>query len=281
MDRYTKLSEGMDKMAEDFNTRMSQMERDLREASTMSMSSSPPDISTLSSEFTEFRSFTWNCLNMLRSQMEQLLDGQDRHEMGTRRKVLLLHGVSEKADEEPGDVVSAVLRDHMKMSPECLSDIRVAHRLGSRNQASKARPLLVRFSSFAARTEAWKCKTALKGTGITMTEFLTKARHTVFMAARKHFGVLNSWTTEGRIVLLLPDKTRRKVESMAELLEFTSKFPPAASSQPGGQKSPAKKSATAAPSVAAPSAAAATGSGKRPPSIRRKGVTLPPPGGKK
>ncbi|CAH2095287.1 unnamed protein product [Euphydryas editha] len=37
------------------------------------------------------------------------------------------------------------------------------------------------------------------------------------MEARKNFGVNSCWTSDGKIVILLPDKTRRKVEVMSDL----------------------------------------------------------------
>ena len=101
--------------------------------------------------------------------------------------------------------------------------IHVCHRLGSSRQ--KARPILVRFFDMEHRQLVWDSKKALKGTGITISEFLTQARHRVFGAARKHFGMHRCWSMEGKIVVICPDKSRRKIETESELQALFAKFP--------------------------------------------------------
>lgn len=75
------------------------------------------------------------------------------------------------------------------------------------------------------RQLVWDSKKTLKGTGITISEFLTQARHRVFAAARKHFGMPNCWSMEGKIVIICPDKSRRKIETASELQDLFAKFP--------------------------------------------------------
>lgn len=247
------LDKKMEQIKATFNTQMAAYEKDLKEKATMSLSSNPQEISTIAQEFTEFKAFVWGALDLVRGQMELLLVGQDRLEQASRRKILLLHGVPEVGDEEADETVRAVLRNQMKLPPQCALDVGVAHRLGSKSKASKPRPLLVRFMSFKSRSEAWKGKTVLKGTGISLSEFLTKPRHEVFAAGRKHFGMRNCWSSEGRIVLLLPNKCRQKVESMMELQELMDKFPSSAT-EPRGKDAPARKPAAAGAPAAAPPA---------------------------
>ncbi|KAF9811198.1 hypothetical protein SFRURICE_002567 [Spodoptera frugiperda] len=67
------------------------------------------------------------------------------------------------------------------------------------------------------RDKVWYNKTKLKGTGITISEFLTKTRHQVFMAARNKFGVANCWTKAGHIYVLGPDGVRHRIASLTEL----------------------------------------------------------------
>lgn len=220
MDQYSELSKGMEDIISSFNDRMARYERDLQLAAA---SPSPQDISSLAQQFTDFKSLIWKALGVLKSQVEFLGLGLDRHEQVMRRKVLLVHGVAEEPDEQPVAVLSAVLSGRLKSSDECLGDVKVVHRLGAKG--AKTRPLLVRFASYKARSEVWDSKKALKGSGITITEFLTRSRHDVFMAARKHFGVNNSWTSDGRIFLHLPNKTRQKIECWTELRPLMNKFP--------------------------------------------------------
>lgn len=220
MELYEKLSKNMEELAAVFTSRMAGHEKELQEAST---SARPGTIAALSREFADFKAFVTTSLTILRSQVDLLLLGLDRHEMASRRKVLLMHGVPETAAETVSTLVSSLLTDKMNVSADCASSVSVCHRLGVARD--KPRPILVRFSTVAARNEAWAAKKTLKGTTTLVSEFLTKSRHDVFMTARKHFGVSGSWTTEGRVVILLPDKSRAKVEQMAELRELMEKFP--------------------------------------------------------
>lgn len=219
MDHSAKVSKNMESFLSTFTERMSKYEIDLKSAKA---SANTPDIAALAKDFSEFKSFVLSCFDMLKSQLDFLSRGLDKHEMGTRRKVLLIHGVPEATEEDPGDTIRSILQQKIDASSECLSDIRVTHRLGAKG--TKTRPILVRFSTLKARQEVWELKKKLKGTGITASEFLTKPRHDVFIAARKHFGMENVWSTDGRIVLLLPDKKRVKVECMSELSPYTAKF---------------------------------------------------------
>ncbi|KAJ8723219.1 hypothetical protein PYW08_003131 [Mythimna loreyi] len=219
----TKLTASLEDLEKLFGSRMQEYEAKLQKATTGSSSS--PEIVSIASEFTEFKKFVFQALSTLKSQIELLTAGFDRHETAMRRKVLLFHGVPEKENERLPDVVHEILSRQIKLT-ELSSDnnvIHVCHRLGPKKQ--KARPILVRFFRMESRQLVWGSKKALKGTGITISEFLTQSRHHVFMTARKHFGLLNCWTTEGRIVVVRPDKSRSKIETASELHTLMTKFP--------------------------------------------------------
>lgn len=228
MDIYTKLANNMESIVKSFGERVEKCEQEIQ-------ASAPKNVSSLASEFLEFKSLIWKCLSMLRSQLELLTLGLDRHETAARRKVLLVHGVKEEIDEQPGMVLKTMLANQLKVSAECLGAIRVVHRLGPIKD-TKTRPLLVRFTTLEARSEVWGLKKGLKGSGMTVTEFLTKSRHNVFVASRKHFGMNNAWTSEGKIIIVLPDKSRRKVESWGDLQPLTSEYPSMDRSQPSQDK---------------------------------------------
>lgn len=165
---------------------------------------------------------------MMKSQLELLVHGLDRQETASRRKVLLFHGIVESNDATVEDTVVKILHDQFKMldvSPEHLS---ACHRLGT--NTSKPRPVMVRFASYKVRNLVWNAKTALKNSGITVSEFLTKTRHEIFTTARKHFGIKQCWSSEGKIVIILPDNSRRRIETMSELKPLLSVHPAAQSS---------------------------------------------------
>ena len=214
-----------------FNSRMADYESKLRNVSAGSEPA--PDVAALSSEFAEFKTFVLQALSKFKSQIEMLSLGYDRHETLMRRKVLLFHGVAELPNERLTDVVHKVVTDQMSV-PEFKKEwFHVCHRLGS--SQGKTRPILVRLYTSEHRHLLWENKKALKGTGITISEFLTHTRHRTFMDARKHFGVPNCWSVEGRIVIVTPDGTRHKLESPGELRALVSRFPkaPGDASLPG------------------------------------------------
>ncbi|XP_026744670.1 uncharacterized protein LOC113506005 [Trichoplusia ni] len=108
----------------------------------------------------------------------------------------------------------AKIGNNLKLSELSRENIHVCHRLGS---GKRSRPLLVRFFTTEHRHLVWDAKKSLKGTGYTISEFLTRMRHQTFIAARKRFGMTNCWSSEGKIVIITPDKSRHKLESMEEL----------------------------------------------------------------
>lgn len=112
----------------------------------------------------------------------------------------------------------------MGMADFSRGSIKVCHRLGSTTQG-KQRAILMRFYDRECRAEVWKKKTSLKGSGITISEFLTKERRGVFSAARNHFGVSRCWTQEGSIIIALPDGSRQKNVTVEILKRLTKQYP--------------------------------------------------------
>lgn len=219
----TKLAASLEDLEKLFGSRMRDYEAKLHKATTSSTSS--PDIASISCEFSEFKAFVCQALTSLKTQIELLAAGFDRHETVMRRKVLLLHGVPEKENEKLSDVVRTLLSNQMKLTEVCKDSnvIHVCHRLGF--SKLKTRPILVRFFRMEHRQLVWESKKVLKGTGVTISEFLTQVRHRIFTAARKHFGMSNCWSMEGKIVVICPDKSRRKFETASELHDLIAKFP--------------------------------------------------------
>lgn len=239
MDLYAKLSNCMEELSATFASRMDTYEEELKNVG--SNETTHKTIASLSRDFTEFKCFIWRTMSALKTQMELLTVGLDRHEMASRRQVLLLHGLPEQGDEDHTSRAVITLTDKLKMPNVSSADITSCHRLGV--DSGKPRPLLIRFLSHNLRSEVWKNKTLLKGSGLVFSEFLTKPRHDTFLAARKHFGVKQCWTTEGKIIILLPDKSRRKIETTAELQKLVAQFPSASETSEGaGERTPANKS---------------------------------------
>ncbi|XP_022830446.1 uncharacterized protein LOC111359218 [Spodoptera litura] len=217
----TKLAASLDNMKALLLSRMTAHEEKLEKVTAAN--SPPADIIELRSEYLKFKGFVLEVLSSFSTQIELLSQGHDRHETAMRKKVLLVHGVPEVKQERLHDVVTAVLTSQMKLSEVGGSDIHVCHRLGYSNRSP--RPILVRFFKTEHRHLVWDNKKSLKGSGITISEFLTQMRHRAFTAARKYFGITNCWSVEGKIVIIAPDKSRHKIEYMSQLEELIAKFP--------------------------------------------------------
>ncbi|KAI5639516.1 hypothetical protein NE865_08016 [Phthorimaea operculella] len=203
-------------------TQMGDFEERLKKA-TASPPAEHSDLAALSRDFNHFKSFVWQVLSKLKAQTNLLSLGLDRHETFLRRKVLLFHGIAENKEEQLKGVITDLINQKMKITELTSDDIQVCHRLGT--STTKPRAVLVRFHHLDNRRVVWDAKTLLKGSGIIISEFLTKCRHTVFVAARKHFGVSNCWSSEGKISIILPDSSRRKIEASSELQELIKRYP--------------------------------------------------------
>ncbi|KAF9811928.1 hypothetical protein SFRURICE_021285 [Spodoptera frugiperda] len=145
----------------------------------------------------------WMRFECLQRQMEFFARDMDALEMRGRRKMLLIHGVPEDKAENTALVVTNMVQDKLQMN--------------TITGKSSPRPILVKVQDVDTRDKVWHSKTKLKGTGITISEFLTKTRHQVFMAARNKFGVTKCWTNAGHIYVLGPDGVRHRIVSHSEL----------------------------------------------------------------
>lgn len=197
-------------MAEQFNTTMKNFQQDLQKAN------SPVTTSSLATDFAAFKSFVITALNCLQRQVELFTCEFDRLEMRSRRKMLLLHGVPEEKSEDTSARVTSLIAEHLDIDQFSTTSIKTSYRLGRRTE-KKPRPIVVKFADVPVRNKVWFAKTKFKGTGITQSEFLTKSRHGVFVAARQHFGVNKCWTRDGVIYVVAPDGSRHKVERMLDL----------------------------------------------------------------
>lgn len=193
-----------------FNNKMAEFQQNL------SKTSSPASTSSLSAEFTAFKSFIVLALNTLQRQVEFLGKEIESQEMKRRRKMILFHGVPEEKSEDLTVKVAGLVADHLLLPNFSSASIKSSFRLG-RSVGKKPRPILVKFREVSVRDKIWFTKTKFKGTGVTQSEFLTKNRHEVFLEARSRFGINKCWTRDGCINVLAPDGSHYKVECSSEL----------------------------------------------------------------
>lgn len=216
------MSSNLEEITQFFNAKMAEYDdKILKLASSSTVEVG--DIKTLSQDFENFKKFVWKALSLLKSQTEFLSLSVERHEAFMRRNVLLLHGVSEDSQEMLINKVTNIISNQMRLTEFSNNHIEACHRLGSLK--GKARPVLIRFRELHQRDLVWANKTTLKGSGLTISEFLTKSKHLLFMEARNVFGVNKCWTSNGKIIIMLPDKTRITVEQTADLRKLLLKHP--------------------------------------------------------
>lgn len=205
------VKQTLDELAQAFNAQFKDFRKDLKATAQAATS-----IADIGEQFDSFRAFVLTALESLQRQVEFLSKQQDESEMRSRRKILLLHGVPELDKEETTSHVVKLLGDTLGLAQITPVSFTRCHRLGRPNK-DKPRAILIKFKDLALRNQVWSTKTSFKGSGVTVSEFLTKNRHKVFLAARQRFGVSKCWTRDGVIVVLGGDGSKHRVTSMEGL----------------------------------------------------------------
>lgn len=234
------LKQSMTEMMEHFNKQMTAFQQE-----HSGSQASRPGTSKLEAEFSAFRGLITGALLNLQQQLEVLGQEVDKLDMRGRRKILLVHGVPDTKEEDTVAVVVRVVRERLNIPDFNTGDISRCHRMG-RALPNASRPVLVKFQSSATKDRIWFSKKLLKGTGVTLSEFLTKRRHDAFMAARQRFGISKCWTRDGTVFVLGDDGTRHKVLSLADLSRIIASSADS-SSQPDSEPSTKPKKAPVKP----------------------------------
>lgn len=174
------------------------------------------DVSQLCSEFSAFKNIVWSILKLLRQQISEINKSIDTSEMRHRRKFLVLSGVPESPNEDLNCTVMGILQGNLTMHDLSQADMRSCYRLGAVRDG-QTRSILIKFADVCTKNNVWQKKSLLKGSTFVLSEFLTRTRQTVFIAARSAFGMRNVWTLDGNILVKLPNGNRRRIQSNAEL----------------------------------------------------------------
>lgn len=207
------IKESMSQMTQIFHQKLAEFE----ERQLQMTSPSTPDTSSLTADFSHFKSFTMSALRTLQPQVDLLARSYDSLEMHSRRKILLFHGIPEVKQEDAAVSILKVVADRLNLPEFKVESISHCYRMGRTLLSDRPRPILLKIKDASMRSKIWAVKTKLKGSGITMSEFLTKLRHDTFIAARQRYGVTKSWTRHGFIFVLGADGARHRVSCLAEL----------------------------------------------------------------
>ncbi|XP_046959856.1 uncharacterized protein LOC124542759 [Vanessa cardui] len=205
------IKHSIEDLTEHFNTRMAEFQKSLQG----SIPATSPN-SNIAAQFNTFRVFVLSALEGLQMQVEILSKQYNQLEMRSRRKMLLFHGVPEDKKENLPVIVSGVISGHLKVPEFTIEKLSRCQRLGHSSR-DKPRPILVKFRDVVLRNKIWYSKTSLKSTGVTLSEFLTKERHDLFMSARQKFGISKCWTKDGVVIVTGSDGKRHRIVTTAEL----------------------------------------------------------------
>lgn len=213
MENITDLEMNWKKKMADFEVR-------LKAASTPSN----PTVLQLSQDFQAFKDLVGNMLNLLRQQLSDCTKIVDAMDMRQRQKVLLFKGIPEDPERIVQHEVLKIIGDKLGLPHISDASLKRCHRLGSQ-VGDRPRVVLVHFRDHHNKSEVWKAKSKLKGSNVTLCEFLTRIRLSIHTTARKHFGVKNVWSLDGTIQIKVPGGGRHKIVSEEELHSLISKFP--------------------------------------------------------
>lgn len=179
-------------------------------------------VARVAEEFRAFKELMFSMLTLLRKQVNDCCQMVDTIETRHRGKALIFFGIAESDKENCATTILGLLT-RMELREFSSSSFTACHRIGVANK-DHHRPILVRFSSAAARSAVWRAKTKLKGTSASVREFLTKTRQAVFSKARQHFGMRPCWTQDGVVIVKTADGNRHKVTTVCELNALTKKY---------------------------------------------------------
>ncbi|XP_066273402.1 uncharacterized protein [Branchiostoma lanceolatum] len=146
-------------------------------------------------------------INNLNARLAKVEEHADRNEQYSRKHCLLAFGVpppplAEGDRENCAETFIAFSKKHLDIDMKP-SDIDIAHRMGLSMEG--ARPIIVKFSNYAKRSQVYMAKKQLKGKRNAMDkpfvirENLTKRNLELFNSVKRLPQVSNVWTKDGKI----------------------------------------------------------------------------------
>ena len=126
----------------------------------------------------------------------------DDLEQYQRRRCLRIFGVKEEEAEDM-DKLATDVAGHIGVELS-VTNINRNYRIGRRSD--KPRPIIVKFVSYRKRLEVFTNKRNLRGTGVTVQEDLTRARHLLLKECITKYGLTNVWTQDSDIIIKLGDR---------------------------------------------------------------------------
>lgn len=129
----------------------------------------------------------------------------------SRMSDILVFGVQEEIGENLIHVVADVINQTLKIKLP-VEEIEDAYRIGSGNpESERPRGIIVRFHRRDTRDKVLRVRRALKGTGISFHENLTKDNELLLKDVRTYSDIDKAWSWNGKIFGRLVDNTTKVI----------------------------------------------------------------------
>lgn len=188
----------------------------------------------LVADFQVFKDSFYSELELIKIQINSLIQTTDEIDNRSRRKFLLFRGVVEHPAENSVEVALDIIHSKLHINNIHNNNIKSCFRLGNVVD-KKSRPLLVKFDNHSLRSDVWLAKKSLKGSSISISEFLTPRRREIFKEARSIYGMRSCWSHDGNIYLKLPQGEKIKLSSLSQLQEQKAKIQSTADDSTGAK----------------------------------------------
>ena len=136
--------------------------------------------------------------NKLETKLTKAVGLTDDQQQYSRRNCLLFHGVKEESSEDTDNIVTEICAEKLRLDVG-KSMIDRSHRIRPKKKDQKPRPIIIKFCSYRDRSKVFYNKKMLKGSGLTITESLTKTPIDLLNEVQGIVGQGNSWTIDGNI----------------------------------------------------------------------------------
>ena len=146
----------------------------------------------------------------------------DTQEQYSRRNSIRIYGLSEDENEDATKKTLDLFQQKMNIDVQP-SDIDRIHRIGRKDNASRHRPLIVKFATYRARNRVFRAKAQLKDSetrSVFINEDLTRTRSELFYKARrmkKSKQIMDCWTFDGKILVKTNQGAVKPVVTLEEL----------------------------------------------------------------
>nr|CAH7745579.1 unnamed protein product [Callosobruchus chinensis] len=132
----------------------------------------------------------------LKHQNSQLQGEVDKLNQHIKRKSLIIHGIKESSNEDIRNTVTKFFKDRLNTNIPS-EELENCFRIGRKPNGK--RPVLTTLRLQSTKWSLLKNRKALKGTGITITEDMTKANYNLLKKAKEQLGQENVWFYGGLI----------------------------------------------------------------------------------